>query len=90
VSIDTVGERGSAIHVGLPWRGMFPMPTGDLVINGNERAHIAGFFAGHMSPAITSTAVLHKPVDYVLAGDQHSFKSGRARGRAMSHAFGEE
>lgn len=38
---------------------------------------------------ITSTNIIQKPVDYALAGDQMTFKSGRARGRALTHAFGE-
>ncbi len=38
---------------------------------------------------ITSTQVLHKPVDYVLAGQQHGSRPTRLAGRALQHAFGE-
>lgn len=38
---------------------------------------------------IVSTAMLQNPVNCVLAGMQVSFKTGRAQGRAMRHAFGE-
>lgn len=37
----------------------------------------------------TSNQVLNLPVDCVLAGQQVSFKNGRAAGRALRHAFGE-
>ena len=42
---------------------------------------------------ITSTAIIQKPVDYALAGDQNdqgrTVRSGRLAGSAMKHAFGE-
>lgn len=46
--------------------------------------------------SLTSTRVLQMPVDCVMAGDQEEyrkrgirFKTGRAKGRALKHAFGE-
>lgn len=38
---------------------------------------------------IISTRILHKPVDYVLAGQQMAFKRGTARGAGLRHAFNE-
>lgn len=38
---------------------------------------------------IISTNMLQKPVNCVLAGQQVSFKTGRAAGKALRHAFGE-
>lgn len=49
---------------------------------------------------ISSTTVLQKPIDCVMAGDQEdekpstrkgrlTFKQGRAAGRALRHVFGE-
>lgn len=85
----TRNERSSAIHVGLPWRGMFPTPG--TTASTETRAHAAGMYSAiEKFIAITSTETLHKPVDCVLAGQQHSFKQQtRLRGRAMGHAFGE-
>jgi hypothetical protein len=67
MSLSTATERNSAIHVGLPWRGMFPFA--DSLLNANDRAQVAGFVGIHFSPVITSTAVLQNPVDYQLAGE---------------------
>lgn len=97
MSISNVNERSSAIHVGLPWRGLFPVP--DAQLNGNDRAHIATFFGAHLSPLLTSTGTLQKPVDYALAGEQDEeggkwrvagvFRPGRAGGRNLRRVFGE-
>jgi hypothetical protein len=87
VSLETQNGRASAIHIALPWRGLFPDP--DAVINANDRAHVAGYFGARFAPVITSTIYMQKPVDYALAGEQYSFKSGRASGRGLRHAFGE-
>lgn len=38
---------------------------------------------------ITSTNILQRPVDCVLAGQQTEFKRGRLSSTAMTHAFGE-
>lgn len=38
---------------------------------------------------VISTNMLQKPVNCVLAGEQITFKGGRARGRQLTHAFGE-
>jgi hypothetical protein len=67
MAVETADERSSAIHLALPWRGMFPAPDG--VLNANNRAHAAGFFGAFMTPVITSTSILQLPVDYQLAGE---------------------
>lgn len=85
----TRNDRSSAIHVALPFRGQWPRVEG--LPDAKDRAQSVHLYRGVVAQEfdITSTQVLHKPVDYVLAGQQHSFKPGRASGRALSHAFGE-
>jgi hypothetical protein len=86
MSIASVNERISAVHVGLPWRGLFPIP--DAQINANDRAHVATFMGLHFTPVITSTTKLELPVDYQMAGDL-PIRAGRAGGRGLRHTFGE-
>lgn len=40
-------------------------------------------------PKITDTTVLHKPVDYALAGDQAPTRQMRIGSPALRHAFDE-
>lgn len=82
-----VNDRSSAIHVGLPWRGLFPAPDGS--INANDRAHAATFLGARMTPLITSSTILQQPVDCVMAGNQKEFKGGRAHLGALRGIFNE-
>ena len=67
MSLITENQRESAVHVGIPWRGLYPVSDG--YTNGNDRAFIAAFYAERISPLITSTNTIQKPVDYWLAGE---------------------
>jgi hypothetical protein len=85
--MDTENKRSSAVHVALPWRAHFAIPDG--TISRFDRFQAAAFYASPIVN-ITSTALLHKPVDYALAGDQDSpVRRGRAAGRGLRHTFGE-
>lgn len=82
-------ERAGAIHLALPWRGMFPETDGG--INANDRAILATMYGARFSTPITSTRLLHKPVDYALAGDQQDgpVRKGRMIGRGLRRIFNE-
>ncbi len=82
--IVSINERISAVHVGLPWRGLFPIPDGTL--NGNDRAHVATFFGADFTPLITSTERLQMPVDCVLAGNQTDENGRSALDTRKGHA----
>lgn len=48
------------------------------------------FWTAFQGRDITSTEILQKPVDCVLAGDQESpVRAGSASGRALKRVFGE-
>lgn len=42
MSVDTANRRGSAFHVGLPWRGMFATPDGS--VDSGDLAPAAGYY----------------------------------------------
>ena len=67
MSLLTENQRESAVHVGLPWRGLYPVSDG--YTNGNDRGFIASFYGERLSPLIISTNTIQKPVDYWLAGE---------------------
>lgn len=91
---DTAVKRASALNVSMPWRGMYPLPDGEiskldrrmipfLYQNGIPFLYQNGVFN------ITSRAVLHDPVDCVLAGEQAQIHTGRLSRGSLKHAFGE-
>jgi hypothetical protein len=79
--------RSSAIHVGLPWRGL--LPEGDGALSNLDRRQTSGFYAALLLVKMTSTANLQLPVDCVLAGQQREFKPGRAHLAALRGIFRE-
>jgi hypothetical protein len=87
VSLVTVDGRSSAVHVGLPWRGLFPIPDGSL--DGLNRRHVAAFYGARLLVTVTSTDNLEMPVDCVMAGNQREFKPGRAHLAALRGIFRE-
>lgn len=44
MAVDTRDKRSSAIHLGLPWRGMLPLPDGAL--SQADRQHVAWLYGG--------------------------------------------
>lgn len=44
MAIDTRDKRSSAIHIGQPWRGQYPLP--DSSINQADRQHVALLYRG--------------------------------------------
>ena len=56
MSLDTRAKRQSAIHVGLPWRGM--LPVADATISAADRLQVATFYAGIAFPAAVVTALV--------------------------------
>jgi hypothetical protein len=70
-------ERSSAIHVAAPWRGQWPRV--ENLPDAKDRAHAAFMYRGVvvMEHDITSTDVIHKPVNCVLAGEQPYKERGR-------------
>lgn len=50
MAIDSRDKRSSAIHVGLPWRGMYPLPDG--TIGQEDRQHAATFYRGVSSLSV--------------------------------------
>lgn len=87
MSLATPDERNSAVHVGLPWRGMFPIPDGAL--NGLNRRHVAAFYGARLVVTMTSLDNIELPVDCVMAGNQREFKPGRAHFAALRGIFRE-
>ncbi len=47
--LDTREKRSSGIHIGLPWRGMVPLPDGD--ISQADRQHLAFLYSGILAGA---------------------------------------
>lgn len=82
---DTAVKRASALNVSMPWRGMYPLPDGEI---GELDRRMIPFLYQNGVFNITSRAVLHDPVDCVLAGDQN-MRRGRLSRAALKHAFGE-
>jgi hypothetical protein len=62
----------------------FPVLVGVLAVSGQASQEIRAELR-----QIISTNMLQNPVNCVLAGEQVSFKTGRAAGKALRHAFGE-
>ena len=44
MALDSRENRASAVHVGLPWRGLYPI--GDGTISQADRQQTAAFYAG--------------------------------------------
>ena len=42
--LDTREKRASGIHVGLPWRGLLPLPDG--TVGQLDRQQVATYYAG--------------------------------------------
>jgi hypothetical protein len=88
MSLATANERAAAVHIALPWRGLLPIPDG--AISPNDRAQAANHLGINLTPVITSTLILQKPVDYALAGQQDMpTRKGGALGRALRRIFNE-
>ena len=87
MAITTQDQRASAVHVALPWRGLFPVPDGS--INANNRAQAGMMFGDRFSPVVTSTTRLQLPINCVMAGEQVGFKTGRFSGRGLRRVFRE-
>lgn len=83
---DTAVKRASAVNVSMPWRGLYPIPDGE--ISKLDRRMIPFLYQNGVFN-ITSRAVLHDPVDCVLAGEQAQIHTGRLSRGSLKHAFGE-
>jgi hypothetical protein len=64
--IDTRHKRSSAIHVGLPWRGMLPVPDG--AIGQADRQHAATFYAGILAGETAEVPVVGSRVIRLMVG----------------------
>ena len=42
--LDTREKRASGVHVGVPWRGVLPLPDG--TVSQADRQQVATFYAG--------------------------------------------
>jgi len=42
LAVDTRDKRASVIHVGLPWRGLLPLPDG--TVDQGDRVHVGLFY----------------------------------------------
>lgn len=49
MAVDTRDERASAIHVGLPWRGLLPLADG--AVSQADRQHAATMYCGILAAA---------------------------------------
>lgn len=86
MALDTQDQRSSAIHIGLPWRGMFPIPDGGLDVN--NRAEVVNLFGDHFIPLVTGSDRLQFPVNCVMAGNQ-LVRKGYSSSAGLRRIFGE-
>jgi hypothetical protein len=62
--MDTATKRGSAIHIGSPWRGVLPLP--DATIDGGDRQAVAFLYSGILAespPAETHASRLLRYIE---------------------------
>lgn len=64
MALDTASKRGSAIHHGCPWRGLFPFPDG--TIDQGDRQHAAFLASSILAGAAQLAATLVGPWQNVL------------------------
>lgn len=71
MAIDTRDKRASAIEVGLPWRGLLPVPDGGL--NQGDRQQVAFMYRGVLAQsAAPSTGVLPYNRPFILTTGRFS------------------
>ena len=54
MALDTRDKRASAIHVGMPWRGLLPLPDGAALDQG-DRQQVAFMYRGILAGAPVAT-----------------------------------
>lgn len=60
MAIDTADKRSSAIHVSLPWRGMYPAPDA-AAEDQADRQHVALMYRGILAGGAVAPAVQRNP-----------------------------
>lgn len=56
MAIDTADKRASAVHVGLPWRGLLPLPDA-AAENQGDRQQVMGLYRGILALASTTPTI---------------------------------
>jgi hypothetical protein len=84
MSLDTALRRGSAVHVGMPWRTFLPFPDGTIATE--DRYAVAGYYSG-----LTATVpVLMEQIANIAVGfdtGTHQYNLSLAFTGATSYAI---